>query len=680
MKKLLAILLFTATSVFGQVTPTTVIQISGENWDGVTMSGHVGGPMTEIGNVYSGTNGIFNGKKYIGFLSPPDSLVFDNVINTDTSDYIVFSVHFQNLASGTGGSNILDFRNGSGYHLIIPAGVSGDIDAMGWHWGLTSNNSTTESILDSTSSAPAIRCWILREGAQRYYRWGGDPKIDTTGQWEAAPLIHRRRLGLTPAFATDVCVAHISVHKLVPGQTPDVNWINDFGDSLATFYDGAINDYTWIDILGGMSIDDPTTGTVWQAGDTVQVDYLNQTANDTTKIWLSRDNGTSFEYLGEGVADTLFSWIVTATEFTNEAIVSINDPDSSNVAASSIFSILPASQIDIIYPIEKTRTIVVGDTAQVKVSSIFCNHLYFTWSNDSTNWHAVTDVAVDTVNGQYIDTTDIVWTFGPTVIGPTIYLRVEQFADTTIYDIEQGYVDIGDRVPLGSFICQTYTGGNFIESRWIYDPSCGWANVTRRYYNVHINDDGLGYTRIYNACDWPWTDPSCVYPRLAPVYLTTAIDTTETALDLFYTSGSSVTYKNRLYFYYNQGIYMNDLINNVDTLLVADLSTYFSQTIPWGSTPWDSTDMVLQIYNVQYSKISGEYLPADTTFENLNDVEFEPKILVGTNSGMFETVAIVALDAPPIADPAVDTVTAYTSFINQRFYFRGIHPKIDKDR
>ena len=94
---------------------------------------------------------------------------------------------------------------------------------------------------------------------------------------------------------------------------------------------------------------------------------------------------------------------------------------------------------------------------------------------------------------------------------------------------------------------------------------------------------------------------------------------------------------------------------------------------------WDSTAIVLQIYNVQISKISGEYLPADTTFENLNDSWFVPRLLVGVNSSPYETVAIDLLPIPRIGDPAEDIVTAYSSFTTSRIYFRGIHPKILKE-
>lgn len=670
MKKLFLLLLLAAAPILAQ---TTILQIAGENWDGTTLSGHIGPSVTEYGTVNSGTNAKFNGKYYIGYDAPGDSLTFNADVNTDTSDYIIFT-HRHNTSNDA--TNVIDFRNtaGTGYKLIIPGVVGTDTSYQGWYWGNTADHNSTQDLEPyiNTILDTALYVYILTENYQRFYKNGGAPLIDTTGLWESTPLKAptRRRLGMTSAFATDLWIAHISIHKLTPGQSINYTWLNAFGDSLAVFYG-----LTWTDIDPGLVLEYPSaSGLIFQQGDTVNIEWTAG-ATDSVLLYYSVDNGTNYTLIDTAIAtDTVYNWVIPELDYTEEALILITEEDSTSQDVSdNVFTILPASQINILFPVNQTRSFAIGDTAQVKVASILCNDLWFYWSSDSTNWHLIGNAVVDTVNGQYWDTTDYVWTFSAGIVGPNVWLKAEQFADTTIYDTEQGSTFIGNRIPLGSFICQTYVGGALVESRWIYDPSCGWASVTQRYYNTYINDDGLSYARIYNDCESPYT--GCNYPRLAQVHLISGGDTTDVYLDAFYTSSStSVIYKNRTYFYQSQAIYQTDNVNNVTTL-VADLTDYFTQ-----SPAWDADDLVLQIYQVQHSKIAGEYLPADTTFENLNDAWFSPLLLVGVNGTPYETVAIELLNTPPIADPALDIAKSYVGSTVTRRMFRGIHPKIIKTK
>ena len=90
-------------------------------------------------------------------------------------------------------------------------------------------------------------------------------------------------------------------------------------------------------------------------------------------------------------------------------------------------------------------------------------------------------------------------------------------------------------------------------------------------------------------------------------------------------------------------------------------------------------DELLQIYQVQYSKVISDTVNSTDDFESLNDVGFEPKILIGVSTYPQSTISLDALGYPANADPASDTQKILTGSSFNRFFFRGIHPKINKD-
>ena len=89
----------------------------------------------------------------------------------------------------------------------------------------------------------------------------------------------------------------------------------------------------------------------------------------------------------------------------------------------------------------------------------------------------------------------------------------------------------------------------------------------------------------------------------------------------------------------------------------------------------------MQVYHVQRTKISGQYLASNTVFETLNDDGFEPLILISASTIYpARTITVEALDYPANDNPAEDTQKVLTGSSFQRYHFRGIHPKIDRDR
>ena len=403
----------------------------------------------------------------------------------------------------------------------------------------------------------------------------------------------------------------------------------------------------------------------WDGGtDTTTFNWLYYSVNQGNN-WILID---SVAY-----ADTTYDWTIPDAPTTQGKIkiqrdgtVALNQADSSEVN----FYILTNSFIDFLYPIQVPElSLFSGDTVHVSFESQFVTNVFLYWSSDSLTWHFIDTVVVDTTNGFFQDTTTYIWTLPPTITGPTIYGRAEEENDTTLYYFERSYVYHGAGYPHGAFICQTSTGGKHVYAKYRYDPSCGWSSPIQGWDIRLLDDDGLTHSYVHNHFEWPYTLAD--YDTPDPVYL----DSVATDLNDFYDYGATLSYQGRTYYFVDSLLLCDDEINNIDSILVVNLADMFT-----GVYGWTSGHMTMQLYHVQRSKISGQYLPADTTFENLNDWWFEPRIIIGADSHAYpdRTVSIVALPYPNNADPATEDETFYINAKVGRYFFRGIHPKAEK--
>lgn len=678
MKKLLAILLLSATALFGQVTPTAVIEIDGSNWSNASsLTGTwVGGQVTEYGNVvYTASRVSFNSHPTMGWGSTSDSLVFNDVINADTSNYVVFTVHQRYSTSIVG--NVLDFRlksNGA-FHLIIPTGRI-DNTGQGYHYGTSSNITVDTDGIDNTSQV-RVRTWIFQSDSGKYYINGGTP--DLIGGWQPTSIgtaTDLRKLGSLGSSSADFYLGHVSVWKFGKNEAVDLAWVNNKGDSLGTYYN-----QVWTDIVGTYTITAPLSGTVWYVADTVSVDYVNTTTDDSTKVWLSRDNGVSFEYLG--ITDSSsFVWIVEG-ESAEQAIIRVATSDSTDVVNSSTFFIRTLSSLDIFYPIEKTgQTFIVGDTLHIDIQTSGLENVWLWWSKDSTNWTFIDSVAVDTVNGEWFDTLNYVWTFDGTVGGPEVWARVNEQADTTLYNFEQGYSDIGRNwIQSGAFICWSDVDGTLLFHRWKLDASCGWvAGIDWKFTLVLIDSlaesyylDGTG------ICEAPHTNCVDDYPNYPVYYEIDGADTTTLTVRTLYTQDTLVTYQSRSYYmnFANDTLFSDDLVNDITGIFVADVSAQYTSGL------WDSAfDVEMTVYNIMWTAIEGNYYALGFDYETENPSYFQPKIVIGQPDISAANTFIITVDAlgyPNVENPAEDTQKILTGSSFARYFFRGIHPKINKD-
>lgn len=681
MKKLLLIFLLVATTILPQgVTPTTVIEIDGGQWDGAAFSGGYTGPAyTEWGSINASSSfpgcGGLQGDFQTG---RSDSLTF-SVINSDTSNYAIFVIawpNWGNYSADTWSLGLFGFLTVGVRGLISlgPQEMADGVDRISIYYGLDSYNNHTDTVDFNWDAGFQLYLFLAEGDSLRFYANGVKK---ATLPWEPCPTQmtgSRNRLGGSPSSDYSTRFAHASIHKVDDSETVNRGWINDYADALVAYYEDCTLTGTiaWTPLQEGYGLVYPSdVGIYINAQDTVDIYWTADQSPDTTNVWFSSNNGISWEFIGRatGGQDSL-QWIVPEV-VTTQALIIISNPDSSFYDISNnTFTILD-NYIDILYPDNVSNfTIEIGDTVHVIFESAFVEDFSLFWSEDSLSWYLLDEVVVDTVNGFLQDTTLYVWHLVHGETGPTLWLRATQATDTTLYYFVRGYTEIGNTAPVGLNTCQSYAGGNAIEKQVIYDVSCGWANPPIRYYNRWIYPDATGYTQDY------YVDPSpIIYPRLDPVYTISGGDTTTTMINAFYDSGPTVTYLARTYYISNKKLYCNDNLNGIDSILVSDLTPLYSDTYPWV----EGEENIL-VYNVQWDSISNKYLPADTTFENLNSPLFEPLLIIESAPEFLssQTIIIEALPFPNSMDPAEDIALAFTGLETVRYYFRGIHPKAEK--
>lgn len=406
--------------------------------------------------------------------------------------------------------------------------------------------------------------------------------------------------------------------------------------------------------------------------DSVTILYKNSLASswDTLATVAVVDSNISYPWSMAGVTQGTYS-------------IKVEEAGYSYVYDTSpTFTIIGVKTVEILYPKELVTTKSVGDTVHIVVATILVDSLNLFYSvGDSLNW--VTIVTNLPVTDNTIDTTTYIWNL-PNFNG-TIWLKASSVADTAIYVFNQPGVHLGTNIRSYPDICwyNDYyfaTPLNFpgysqsvFNYAWLVDQSCGWAyNSTYRVTQI-ITPSG-------NSIQW-LEDTSRDLPfegnPLLPTgtYLYDLVDTTYWDLGELYAYGDTVTYKLREYFYdqVSGDLLCKDLVNDIDSIFVGHVSTL--------SNNWSGVSTILQVYNIEWDKISGDTISSAVDLESLNNTTFKPLILLSSTGSTYrgrDIVAVQALDYPNDQESAYDVEKMYTALTMTRNYFRGIDPKARK--
>ena len=455
-----------------------------------------------------------------------------------------------------------------------------------------------------------------------------------------------------------------------------------FYPTLKTSY---INDFI-IPPAGTITLTEPALNDYYFPGDSVTI-AGSKTDVDTIAIYYSTNSGGSWIEIETDIPiDTLLYKWLPPTSLNGSIIIKVEKESVPSVFdLSDPFYVLGAITITILSPIDSTTTDTLGNSIDIIVEVQGIDSLSLFYGINDSNWIPI--ILNIPVVESFIDTITYAWTL-PNIRG-TIYLKASNVADTATYTFEKIPYYIGpDRTttPLLCWYESIYFGHDlewpssastpFNRVR-LLDNSCGWGSYVRRI-TAQLRDDGTGIDYWYGPNE-SWS--AAVNNPLVhdPVYLTTALDTTAYALGTYYTYGDSVTYKSRQYFfnYSDSTLRCKDLRNDIDSIYIADLK---ATVLAHWNVDLTLYPIDIQIYNVQYSKISGEYFATTDTLENLNDALFKPLLLLRNYVGVSGIKAIVVVEAldTPSGEYVEDIVTMFTSLTIRRDYFRGIDPKARK--
>lgn len=428
--------------------------------------------------------------------------------------------------------------------------------------------------------------------------------------------------------------------------------------------------------LPGVELTAPIGGEAFSYPDTLYITWAVTSGADTIYIYYSLDNG--FEWtrapVETAVADT---FMIPVGLSSSQFKIRITTTDSSSVSTSGTFEYLGSTTVTILEPLNVTGIVNDGTYKDsIVVESILADSVSLWYSiGDTLNWILLVE---GIPQPEVLDTVFWYWNPVPYIVGD-IYIKAASEIDTVRYGpFDSTIVSIGSQRPNQPQICWSETGTqSSIFRNFELDVSCGWSTPALGHYSIVINDFAEGYTFLSTSCPQPCSIP--IYPTNGTVFIYDGGDTTETAFKDFYEEqGTTVTYKQRLYWIGDSTLYMNDLRNDIDSIALVDLSEeyYAVSGDGWVVNP------TLSIYNVQWSKVVADTLAINTDFEALNDPGFIPRLVIsgaGAPFGDYPGITYDLLDAPPSGEYDEDVQLAYSGFSYLRYYFRGIDPKIRKD-
>lgn len=395
---------------------------------------------------------------------------------------------------------------------------------------------------------------------------------------------------------------------------------------------------------------------------------------DTALGYYSIDNGSSWVFI-DTMYNSSYTWAsgdILAEGINGTVLARLTNLDSSFVSTSGEWTFIGNKSIIILSPIDSTSTMALGDVVNIQVQTILVDTLSLFYAvNDTTSW---IPLALDIPTTQSVDTISYNWTL-PNIHG-TIYLLATENNNADTIDItERTPTFTGVNTPSQPAMCWYSLEENIIESRKYYDQSCGWGVATTFVkVTATIDDFGTGFNYLAEDCLYPGQLACATSNPLysGAVWLENGVDTTLTRFGEYYTNGDTLVYKYRRYYIGSDSIfYCDDLINNIDSLVIADLRPYKSNFTTFPNT--------ITKYHVQISKILDDTINVSENVELRNDIFFNPiALLVGASPRGLSALAVELLEKPNDANAVSDMVSMFTALDLRRDYFRGIDPKARK--
>lgn len=438
---------------------------------------------------------------------------------------------------------------------------------------------------------------------------------------------------------------------------------------------------------GFLELISPLTTDTYLLGDTIAIQFNHKGMNNAY-LEYSTDNMFSWSPLATiSWPDTNHTYLWTSFPSGN-IYIRVRDLYTYLADTSAMQITFSEKLLDIISPIDQTFTFSVGTQISIEVAvwNIPKFSLYYA-IGDTLQWILI-EKDIPVLNA--VDTITYNWT-APSIYGE-IWLLAREISDTAIYNFERSALNLGNIKRSFPQICW-YTQGYFslpfvnyqqslVEWNWFVDGSCGWASSHPGEKVTAIIDDKAANPYTFLTSSGNDGGGRTYALQAGGVFLYTLLDTAYFRYTDFYnrrgTTNDTLLYKSRLYFVdkSDSTVKIKDLINNLDSILFLDLKPSFNSLV----VRWTQFPTMMQIYNVQRTKINGQYFPVNYDFESLNDSDFNPMFLIGGPrvGGGFYVVTSQMLEEPVSQYYIYDIERIFTSLSYTRNYFRGIHPKAEK--
>lgn len=681
----------------------------------------VGGVYTQIGAMVGQVSTTDDAVFFAYRVKVDSCLIYTNSTAYNArADYISFgvgrsnggAVHFEQVAIKN--SDLYENNSGGEYTTGLWTGGfiaytnSNDIDFQDCYYkdnfikgegkgGGTSDKPFAAHLIGATSGCPVTNVYIAADSGARYnaaiegadyYGWVSG--ATGTGGSQTAWVITNSYVDTTNLYVSgwygtygagntpnDTLEHKTQAELKVKGNFTSWDFTSVWG--ISSVINDGMPHLRWE--YGGITILTPDNSDAFYPGDTINVTYDG--TEDTVLLYYTLDNKATWNFIDTATGGS-YEWLdwIASLASVNSSYIRATSKDSLVVDDSQEFSVFASAAVDIIYPTDSSGTVAVGDVIPIMVQTTLCDSVSLWYSvNDTVSWVPIVYNLTDDLVSA-IDTITYNWTF-PNINGD-IYIKANQVADTAIYALERSATSIGSMERNYPTYCWGFSGGTPVAGYWIVDISCGWGVSDHEYVTNYLDDDGMGFTYLSNSCPHPYT--GCSWNVPAGVWLYDAVDTTYYTLNQFYADTSSstdtLTYQGRKYYILNEKLYATDLVNDIDSILICDMSDYYSHYVGGWYIGWIE-DPAMQLYNVQRSKIQGDTLSVDTNFESLNDASFTPLLLLYADNTTRRggTYALeLPVGYPPTANPAYDIQRIFlgSGLTVTRDYFRGIDPKAHK--
>ena len=469
--------------------------------------------------------------------------------------------------------------------------------------------------------------------------------------------------------------------------------------------------YVSIDSLAppqSITLTAPSDGTLFPSGDTISVSWTS-TNIDTVRITLVNiDTLTTSSSINLIAPDTTGTFVLTVSN-TDQSV-----SDAVNLIIKPDYFI----EIDTVQAAQINLTLGQPQLVPITILSNAVDSVLLFWSTDSSTWSQV-DTSFNVTDNQGVDTTSFTWNANDIYPTSILYIKIENYIDTSIttlnyptaYSVQTGHTGIDKR------ICW-YSTNNLspYSVDWCLNICCGWCTTTWTTGTYRLNAGtviGSLIGKSTTATSTQTNQATCaqLHPRSSSAfkyhYIDAVGDTINSGVDRLSALQSLGVFKYEPftwngYSWYTSGtsLYVNDIVNSIDSLLVYDFTTYTQQSTAFSFKHFTgSVSAVFFLFDEQRfgSQTNPNPFRTDGSLTTLSESELEAyQDTLSTNQSIetkmwvvlygtgFPGDAVLIVDVDFVGDAFAkkasvsDTYTISGGVVVYRDYFRGVDGAITK--